>query len=155
MEVKKTDRRAWIKEITVYPYLVTEATVFNLPTRPQVRLVTEYLTNTDSGVVFGAALPNPTFATVVNRDELLATTDTATTTYQENPEYQAVSFLLATTSPEIKSSGDTATKTESTTTIEAAELSTTTLTETELSTCLLYTSPSPRDRTRSRMPSSA
>ena len=27
--------------------------------------------------------------------------------------------------------------------------------ETALSTCLLYTSPSPRDRTRSRMPSSA
>ena len=26
---------------------------------------------------------------------------------------------------------------------------------TQLSTCLLYTSPSPRDRTRSRMPSSA
>ena len=27
--------------------------------------------------------------------------------------------------------------------------------ETRLDTCLLYTSPSPRDRTRSRMPSSA
>ena len=30
-----------------------------------------------------------------------------------------------------------------------------TLENTELQTCLLYTSPSPRDRTRSRMPSSA
>ena len=30
-----------------------------------------------------------------------------------------------------------------------------TLTEAIASTCLLYTSPSPRDRTRSRMPSSA
>ena len=29
------------------------------------------------------------------------------------------------------------------------------LTSEELSNCLLYTSPSPRDRTRSRMPSSA
>ena len=29
------------------------------------------------------------------------------------------------------------------------------VTEAWLSTCLLYTSPSPRDRTRSRMPSSA
>ena len=29
------------------------------------------------------------------------------------------------------------------------------LTEGQLYTCLLYTSPSPRDRTRSRMPSSA
>ena len=35
------------------------------------------------------------------------------------------------------------------------EIATTAPTEQDLYTCLLYTSPSPRDRTRSRMPSSA
>ena len=37
----------------------------------------------------------------------------------------------------------------------ASEFGTATFTEEQLKDCLLYTSPSPRDRTRSRMPSSA
>ena len=39
--------------------------------------------------------------------------------------------------------------------LEAATISTVNWSETLTKICLLYTSPSPRDRTRSRMPSSA
>ncbi len=97
VEVEKTDLQTWVKEITIYSYWVTEATVFNLPTRPQVRLITEYQTATGSGVVFGATVPDLTFATVVNKDKLLAITGNTITTYKENLEYKNVLNLLTTT----------------------------------------------------------
>jgi hypothetical protein len=33
----------WVKELPVYPYMVTEAEAFLLPVRPQLRLITEYI----------------------------------------------------------------------------------------------------------------
>ncbi len=48
VHVQKEGHHTWVKELPVYPHLVTEAQAFNLPLVPQVRVVSPWQTN--SGV---------------------------------------------------------------------------------------------------------
>ena len=41
VEVKRPGLQTWRKFVTVYPYIVTKATVFNLPLKTPIRLITE------------------------------------------------------------------------------------------------------------------
>ncbi len=80
VSVQKEGHHTWIKELPVYPYLVTEAQAFNLPLAPQIRVVSEWQTATGSAVVRETFVASTTNAFV-------ATTTNATTTFFKNSEY--------------------------------------------------------------------
>ncbi len=44
VHVQKPEHHTWVKELPVYPHLVTEAQAFNLPLVPEVRLITPWRT---------------------------------------------------------------------------------------------------------------
>ncbi len=48
VHVQKAEHHTWVKELPVYPHLVTEAQAFNLPLVPEVRLITPW--RTEGGV---------------------------------------------------------------------------------------------------------
>lgn len=49
VHVQKDGHHTWVKELPVYPHLVTEARAFNLPLVPQVRVISPW--QTESGVM--------------------------------------------------------------------------------------------------------
>lgn len=49
--VQKKDHHTWVKELPVYPHLVTEAQAFNLPTVPQIRTISPWLTVTGDNII--------------------------------------------------------------------------------------------------------
>lgn len=92
VHVQKEGHHTWVKELPVYPHLVTEVQAFNLPLRPQARIITRFETATGTPVVFGLdALPAST------TEPVRRATSTATSTYVVNPEFaeKAASFGLA------------------------------------------------------------
>jgi len=52
VHVQEEGLNTWVKDLMVYPQIVTEAEVFNLPVISQVRLVTEYRTSDSEPVIF-------------------------------------------------------------------------------------------------------
>lgn len=85
----------WIKDLPVFAHFVTEAASFNMPSTPQVRLVTPYLTEEGASVVSLEA--TSTFAFASSTNLFYATSSVATSTYEINPEYTYLSTLFAST----------------------------------------------------------
>lgn len=121
IHVSDTDLHTWVKELPVYPHIVTEAEAFLLPQRPQLRLVTEFVDiASDAPLVnnkqfdFIAATASTTLPI-----ELLASTTKAvnvstgaTSTVplvaKENTEYEVLEELFATSSVSASSLADRA-----------------------------------------------
>tara|TARA_B100000508_G_scaffold47421_1_gene36910 strand:- start:3756 stop:4910 length:1155 start_codon:yes stop_codon:yes gene_type:complete len=96
--VQRPDLHTWVKELPVDPYIVTEASAFNMPVVPHVRPISEYVTATGTQVLkrddtVDAFLKKAT-TTVPFR---LATT-TSTSTFELNQEFVFVESLFSTTS---------------------------------------------------------
>lgn len=96
LHVQGEGLHTWVKQLEVYPHIVTEAEAFNLPAIPQIRLITEYQTVSGEAVVFGASTTTP-FAsgTVAYRAPWVIATTSATSTYERNPEYIFVTSLFS------------------------------------------------------------
>jgi hypothetical protein len=78
----------WVKDLSVYPHIVTEAESFNVPVVPHVRPVTEYQTVNDEAVFFVASSTDHQLFTLATTSiPFVATTSRATSTYSINPEY--------------------------------------------------------------------
>lgn len=92
--VQQIGTETWVKEIPVFPYLVTEVAAFNIPTTPRVRLITP-TTTADGVTVVAASSSVLQYATSVELFEQSSTTRAPT--YIENPEYNFVSSLFAAT----------------------------------------------------------
>lgn len=131
VHVQKEDHHTWVKELPVYAHLVTEAQAFNLPLRPQVRLVSPWRAISGEVVLFASSTVN---ASTTN--QFLIATSTATSTLVASNEFANLIELFATstaTSSEISLlslvSGsilpETTATTAATTTLLKAELSTT------------------------------
>lgn len=88
----------WVKELPVYPHIVTEAQAFNMPQTPQVRLITPYRTATGTQVVRGAASTTPLGSSVTHRASWFASSTIATSSLQRNEEYTFVTELFTATS---------------------------------------------------------
>lgn len=100
MYVEREGLHTWVKRLPVFEHLVTEVQSFNIPVRPQVRLLTEW--NNDAGV--GMLYDNATsthfsFASTTNLLEIAATT-TATSTLNRNLEYEYIASRFASSSEE-------------------------------------------------------
>lgn len=94
VHVQAPARHTWVKQLSVYPHIVTEAEAFTLPLVPQVRPITPYVTARGE-VVFQVAttsvvvLPNASSTT-----PLYLSTTTATSTFESNQEYEFLAELF-------------------------------------------------------------
>jgi len=93
--------QTWVKKLPVYAYLVTEVSSFNMPTVPQIRLITQWNDEqTGKGIEFDSATSTQlAFASTTN--SLQFSTTTATTTFVRNSEYVYIKSLFA-SSTELK-----------------------------------------------------
>lgn len=84
VHVQKAGHHTWVKELPVYPHLVTEAQAFNLPLKPSVRIVTPYVTAAGVAVLTSSS-------TVLTKTEitnqLLIEPRAVVKTLPANPEY--------------------------------------------------------------------
>ncbi len=96
VHVQAEGLHTWVKDLPVYPYIVTEAESFALPVVPQVRPIAKYLTATGTMVYPGVASGTKLFTGVSTTDTYILATSTATTTLTRNAEYDFVYALFAT-----------------------------------------------------------
>lgn len=97
VHVQSPGLHTWVKELPVYPHIVTEAEAYLLPIVPQVRLITEYITATGSPVVRGEAVASTTLPFASTTLSITATTSMATSSYIRNTEFDFVEQLFGTT----------------------------------------------------------
>lgn len=86
----------WVKDLPVYPYIVTEAESFNLPVVPQVRPIAQFINASGTMVYPGIASTTKLFTGVSTTVQFVTATSTATSTFTRNPEYAFVAALFAT-----------------------------------------------------------
>ena len=97
VHVQADGLHTWVKDLPVYPYIVTEAESFSLPVIPQVRPISKYLSATGTMVYTGVASGTKLFAGVSTTETYMLATSTGTSTLARNAEYDFVNALFATT----------------------------------------------------------
>lgn len=98
LHVQGEGLHTWVKELPVYPHIVTEAYAFTYPAIPQVRLITPYVSATGTPIVAVASGTDLLPQTVSYTTEFFASTTVATSTLVSNEEYTFVEELFATSS---------------------------------------------------------
>jgi hypothetical protein len=96
VHVQSEGLHTWVKDLPVYPYIVTEAESFALPFVPQVRPIAKYQTVTSAQVFTGIASGTKLFEGVSSTVPFVLSTSTATSSLVRNPEYDFVVALFAT-----------------------------------------------------------
>ncbi len=96
LHVQAPGLHTWVKELPVYPYLVTEVAAFQLPVVPQVRPITEFQTSTGTAVYLSISSTTKLFTGVSTTLPFIATTTRATSTFERNTEYTFIQSLFAT-----------------------------------------------------------
>jgi hypothetical protein len=98
LHVQGEGLHTWVKELPVYPHIVTEATAFNYPVVPQVRLITSYETTGGTPFVAVASETPLVSEPVTYQMPVLASSTLATSTLVVNEEYAFVTELFASSS---------------------------------------------------------
>ncbi len=98
VHVQAAGYHTWVKELPVYPHIVTEGSAFQLPEVPLLRPISPYLTSTGSPLYVGVASTTDIAPFASTTLPMTATTTKATSTLAVNPEYAYVASLFATTS---------------------------------------------------------
>jgi|GEM_PF-289774 len=96
INVQAPGYQTWVKELPVYPYLVTEAAAFLMPERPQVRPITQFTTSTGTPVFIGVASTTEIASFASTSIAFIATSSKATTTLNKNSEYEYIRGLFGT-----------------------------------------------------------
>lgn len=134
LHVQAPGLQTWVKELMVYPGIVTEVEAFNVPEVSQVRIVSEYEL-ADGTAVVPASLASSSVLQASTSPFFVATTS-ATSTYRVNPEYILLKELFleqASSSREENNNGLLASNPfgfSTTTEVEEAESTTATTTKT-------------------------
>lgn len=84
----------WVKELVVYPHIVTEVESFNLPLVPQVRLVAEYSDSNGLAVIFTKSSSTPVLSGLASTTPFKISTSTATTTLKQSAEFVLLKDLF-------------------------------------------------------------
>lgn len=95
VHVQKEGYHTWVKELPVYPHLVTEVQAYNLPLTPKFRPITRFETATGTPVV---RLSEPSIAYFENAsstESIFATSTIATSTLVRSQEYTELLHLFA------------------------------------------------------------
>lgn len=90
----------WVKNIAIYPQIVTQAASFNLPKVPQVRVITPWQTSAGEAVVMVRSTTTRPFSFASTSNAIIATTSRATTTLTVSDEYMLFATRFASTSAE-------------------------------------------------------
>jgi len=85
VHVQKPDSHTWVKELPVYPHVVTEAQAFNMPLVPLVRVFSAY--RTGGGV---AVLPYEPVTTATTTQDYVLDDARTPTVLTDDTEYQAL-----------------------------------------------------------------
>lgn len=96
VHVQANGLQTWVKDLPVYPYIVTEAESFSLPVVPQVRPISRYTTATGTMVFPGISSSTKLFEGVSTTVPFITATSAATSTYTKNSEYDFVAGLFST-----------------------------------------------------------
>lgn len=84
VHVQKDGHHTWVKELPVYPHLVTEAQAFNVPIVPEARIITRWQTSAGTPVVGASSVLAST------TQALSFATTTATSTHLLDTEYRSL-----------------------------------------------------------------
>lgn len=88
VHVQAPGLHTWVKNLSVYRHIVTEAEAFNLPLVPQVRLITEYRTQADEAVFMVSSTTEDLILPISSSSiPYIISTSTATSTYRLSTEY--------------------------------------------------------------------
>ncbi|MFN3188350.1 MAG: hypothetical protein ACK42D_02285 [Candidatus Paceibacteria bacterium] len=110
VHVSSDGLHTWVKELPVYPHIVTEAEAFLLPVHPQLRLIAEYVDTfrdislvNESQFEFITSVASTTLPVevAVSSDDVTSGPATTTTRIQvpkDNPEYAVLEEMFATSS---------------------------------------------------------
>ncbi|MFT7644604.1 MAG: hypothetical protein ACI9BF_000253 [Candidatus Paceibacteria bacterium] len=101
--VQRPDLITWVKDMPVDPYIVTEASAFNMPVVPHVRPITKYATATGTQVYLGVPTSTQLFSGVTTTVPVLITPSKIITEYDLNEEYIFVKSLFSSTSTSTRS----------------------------------------------------
>jgi hypothetical protein len=96
VHVQAEGLHTWVKDLPVYPYIVTEAASFALPVIPQVRPITPFQTATGTQIFLKVASTTKLFDGVSSTVLFISTSSAATSTLTKNPEYDFVVGLFST-----------------------------------------------------------
>lgn len=94
VHVQSPGLHTWVKNLTVYPHIVTEAESFNMPLVPQVRPITPYQTTEGEAVFTGGTTTPSVLVTASSTVPFVATTSVATSTYRMSSEYTLIRDLF-------------------------------------------------------------
>lgn len=89
VHVQKAGYHTWVKELPVYPRLVTEVQAFNLPLVPRARVITRFETATGTPTVLGK-----TVLLASSTGAVYATTSVSTARLIEGAEYKGMLQLF-------------------------------------------------------------
>lgn len=92
--VERDGLQTWVKELPVYPHIVTEARAFNMPRTPHVRYIPEYLAE-DGVSLFRTQNASSTPSRVATTTNAVRATSSLPATAVPNPEYEYVDALFA------------------------------------------------------------
>jgi len=95
VHVQSPGLHTWVKNLSVYPHIVTEAESFNLHIVPQVRFITEYQTSSGVAVfVVSATSTQPVLPLSSSSIPYILSTSTATSTWRYSNEYALLADLF-------------------------------------------------------------
>lgn len=97
VHVQAPGLHTWVKELPVYPHIVTEVESFLLPVQPQVRPIAPFLSPTGIAVYPGSdvdATSTWPYARASSTASVLAATTTSTSSLVANPEFDVVQALF-------------------------------------------------------------
>ncbi|MCA9359310.1 hypothetical protein KC926_03850 [Candidatus Kaiserbacteria bacterium] len=102
--VQRPDLHTWVKVLPVDPYIVVEASAFNMPVLPHLRPITKYVTATGTPVYLAKSAPSLSFYDKATTTiPYLIATSTATTSLELNGEYVFASGLFISSSTSTRS----------------------------------------------------
>lgn len=101
--VQKPDLYTWVKDLPVDPYIVIEASAFNMPITPHLRPITQYVNATGTAVYFNEDKIKTILAEATATEPYLIPKTKATTTLKTNEEFIFVASLFASSSTSSKS----------------------------------------------------
>ena len=102
VHVQKDDAHTWVKELPVYPHLVTEAQTFNLPLEAQVRTISPWKNAAGETVIFDTPLQ-----TASSTNAVTVATTTATRTLIPDTEYATLVSLFVPATSTVAAPGRT------------------------------------------------
>jgi len=96
--VQANGLHTWVKDLPVDEYVVTEAATFNVPVTPQLRPITEYVTEAGVAVYQVATTTNAAgiiFGSATSTELFTLSTSSSVAIFEDNPEYEFISTLFA------------------------------------------------------------